>query len=307
MAEATEITKTMTGRSIQGLLGAWRWTREWPIVPAVIIIGLSVCAIFATWIAPYGPYTQDLYARNAPPTWQAGDWYAENPRVEGRYFFGADYVGRDVYSRIMHGSRITLMVSGIAAFLGMTVGSVLGMVAGYFGGLLDELIMRLVDAWLALPFILIAMVIAIVIGQSVTIMMGILALIAWSSFVRNVRAEVLSLKTRDYVSLAKVAGASTPRILVSHILPGVLNTMVVILTLRLGGLIMGEATLSFLGAGIPSPTPSWGVMISEGRDYISTAYWTALFPGLFILLLVMSFNFIGDWFRDRMDPRLRQL
>lgn len=307
MAEGMAAVTTVAQLSRQVIVGGWRLMRRWPVVPAVILVGISMMAILATWIAPQGPYDQDLSARNAPPAWQAGTWYEEHPKVQQRYLLGADHVGRDILSRIMHGARISLQVSGIAALAGMTIGSGLGLIAGYFGGLIDEFIMRLVDAWLSLPFILVAMVVAIVIGQSVAIMMGILALMAWSSFTRNVRAEVLSLKTRDYVSLAKISGASTPRILISHILPGVVNTMVVILALRLGGLIMGEATLSYLGAGIPSPIPSWGLMVSEGRDYVDTAYWTALFPGIFIFLLVMSWNFLGDWFRDYMDPRLRQL
>jgi peptide/nickel transport system permease protein len=304
MAEAVT---TAAQRSREVIVSGWRLMRRWPVVPAAILVGISMMAILATWVAPQGPYDQDLRARNAPPTWQAGSWYEEHPQVQQRYFLGADYVGRDVLSRIMHGARISLMISGIAAIAGMTIGSGLGLIAGYFGGLIDEVITRLVDIWLALPFILVAMVVAMVVGQSVAIMMGILAMMAWSGFVRNVRAEALSLKTRDYVALAKVSGASTLRILVSHMLPGVLNTMVVILALRLGSLIMGEATLSFLGAGIPSPTPSWGLMVSEGRAYVRTAYWTALFPGIFIFLLVMSWNFLGDWLRDYMDPRLRQL
>jgi len=307
MAEGMAAVTTVAQLSRQVVVGGWRLMRRWPVIPAVILVGIAMMAILATWIAPQGPYDQDLNARNAPPVWQAGTWYEEHPKVQRRYFLGADYVGRDLLSRIMYGARISLQVSGIAALAGMTIGSGLGLIAGYFGGLIDEFIMRLVDAWLSLPFILVAMVVAIVLGQSVAIMMGILALMAWSSFTRNVRAEVLSLKTRDYVSLAKISGASTPRILIAHILPGVVNTMVVILALRLGGLIMGEATLSFLGAGIPSPTPAWGLMVSEGKDYVDTAYWTSLFPGIFIFLLVMSWNFLGDWFRDYMDPRLRQL
>ncbi len=163
------------------------------------------------------------------------------------------------------------------------------------------------DIWLALPFLLVALVVVIVFGQSVITMMGVLAMVSWSLFVRNVRAEVLSLKTRDYVNLAKVSGASTPRILLKHILPGVMNTMVVIATLNVGGLILTEATLSFLGAGIPAPTPAWGLMISEGRDYLRTGWWMAVMPGAAIFLVVMSLNFMGDWLRDRLDPRLRQI
>lgn len=305
MAEAVVVARRPT--AIQVIVRGWRETRRWPILPGVVLLGLAVLATFAPIIAPYSPYEQDLYARNAPPSWASGTWYAERPRVEGRYFLGADYVGRDVLSRIIHGARISLMICAVSAVSGMIIGSALGLVAGYFGGWIDEVAMRVVDVWLALPFILLALVVAIILGTSVKTIMILLALMAWSTFVRNVRAEVLSLKTRDYVALARVAGASHTRIIIRHILPGVINTIVVILTLRLGGLIMGEATLSYLGAGIPSPTPAWGLMISEGRDYIATAYWTALYPGVFIFMLVMSLNFIGDWFRDRMDPRLRQL
>lgn len=261
----------------------------------------------ATWIAPYGPYDQELRARNAPPTWAAGDWYERNPKVEGRFFFGADYVGRDVLSRIIHGARVSMMISGIAILVGMTVGATIGLVAGYYGGWIDEIAMRLVDVWLSMPFILVAMVVTMVLGSKLPVIMGVLALMAWAVFVRNTRAEVLSLKTRDYVSLARVAGASNGRIIVRHIIPGVINTIVVLATLRVGQLIMAEATLSYLGAGIPSPIPAWGLMVAEGRDYVATAYWTSLFPGIFIFMLVMSLNFIGDWFRDKIDPRLTQL
>jgi peptide/nickel transport system permease protein len=189
----------------------------------------------------------------------------------------------------------------------MIMGSTMGLVAGYFGGLVEEVIMRLVDVWLSIPFILVAMVVVIVLGQSFPILVGLLAMLAWVPFVRNVRAEVLSLKTRDYVALARVAGASTIRIIIRHILPGVVNTIMVIATLRVGQLIMTESILSFLGAGIPPPTPSWGVNVNDGRHYINDAWWISFFPGVAILLVVMAFNFLGDWMRDRFDPRLRQL
>jgi peptide/nickel transport system permease protein len=268
-------------------------------------VGLSVIAAFAPWLAPYGPYDTDLLARNAPPSWYS-QWYEEHPNIPG-HPLGADYVGRDVMSRIFHGARISMMISLIAIVTGMTIGSVLGLVGGFYGGWVDELTTRLVDIWLSMPFILVAMVVTIVLGSSLGVIMGVLALLAWSVFVRNVRADVLTLKTRDYVALARVAGASDTRIIIRHIVPGTINTIVVLATLRVGQLIMAEATLSFLGAGIPSPIPAWGLMVSEGRDYISTAWWTALFPGVFIFLLAMSLNFIGDWFRDRIDPRLAQL
>ena len=183
----------------------------------------------------------------------------------------------------------------------------MGLVAGYFGGFVDEIIMRITDVWLGLPFILIAIVVVIALGQTMTILLMLLALLAWTAFVRNVRGEVLSLKTRDYVALAKVAGASTFRILIWHILPGVLNTIIVIATLRVGQLILTEAILSYLGAGIPPPTPAWGAMVADGRSFINDAWWISFFPGVAIFLIVMSLNFLGDWMRDRFDPRLRQL
>ena len=183
----------------------------------------------------------------------------------------------------------------------------LGLFAGYWSGWFDELIMRLVDFWLALPFLLVALVVAIVWGQSMPIMLGLLALLAWSPFVRNIRAEVLTLKELDYVSMARVAGAGGVRIMVRHLLPGVFNTVVVIATLQVGGLILAEASLSFLGVGIPPPTPAWGLMVAEGRQWLTTAWWISFFPGLAIFLVVMSLNFSGDWLRDKLDPRLRQV
>jgi peptide/nickel transport system permease protein len=189
----------------------------------------------------------------------------------------------------------------------------LGLVAGYYGGWVDELIMRLVDLWHALPFLLVALVVVVVshrgdwqVSQQ-WIVMGLLALLAWSGFVRNIRAETLILKETEYVMFARVSGASKARLIYRHLLPGVFNTAIVIATFATGNLILAEASLSFLGAGIPSPTPAWGLMIAEARDYVASAWWTSFFPGLAIFLVVMSLNFTGDWLRDRLDPRLREL
>ena len=167
--------------------------------------------------------------------------------------------------------------------------------------------MRLVDITQAIPYILVALVLIIVLGQSFPVLLGILALSTWSGFTRQVRAETLALRETDYVALAKVAGASSFRIMYRHILPGTANTVIVIATLRVGSLILLEATLSYLGAGLPPPTPAWGAMIADGRDYLATAWWVAFFPGVAIFLVVMALNFLGDWMRDRFDPRLRQL
>ena len=289
-----------------GVRGALSSARRWPLLPVCILVSLAVVAAFAPLIAPHDPSAGDPRARTAPPFWYS-DWYEQRPKVTTAYILGADHAGRDVLSRVIHGARISLLVAGVSLASGILVGTAAGLVSGYFGGLVDEIMMRLVDVWLALPFILIALVTAVVIGQSLTIVMGLLALLAWSAFPRNIRGEVLSLKERDYVALARVAGASDIRIMVQHILPGVFNTVLVIATLRVGQLILAEATLSFLGAGLPSPTPAWGLMIAEGRDYLATSWWIPLFPGLAIFSVVMSLNFLGDWLRDRLDPRLSQL
>lgn len=277
----------------------WRFLRTWPVLPIVLLGTVTVCAIFAPLIAPYDHVEQDLRSRNAPPAWFA--------KGNTKHLLGADQVGRDILSRTLYGARISMLVAGTALGSGVLVGTGLGLIAGYFGGIIDEVIMRIVDIWLALPFLLVALVVAVVLGQSLATITGLLALAAWSTFVRNVRAEVLSLKTRDYVAMAKVADASTLRILIRHILPGVMGTITVIATLRVGGLILTEASLSYLGAGLPSPTPAWGLMVAEGQKYLINAWWVALFPGMAIFVVVMSFNFLGDWMRDRFDPKLRQM
>jgi len=284
----------------------WYVLRRWPVVPIAILVAMLLAAVFAPLLSPTGPRDINLRGRAAPPFWNQ-EWYDDNPKNEQRYLLGADHVGRDVLTRMLYGARISLMVAIISLTAGVVVGSAVGLVAGYYGGFIDEFSMRTVDVWNALPFLLIAILAAVTFGQSVSIVMILLALIAWAGGVRNVRAEVLTLKTRDYIALARIAGASDFRIIMRHILPGVVNTIVVLATLRVGGLILAEASLSFLGAGIPAATPTWGNMISEGREWLSTAWWIAVFPGFAILLVVMSVNFFGDWLRDRWDPKLRQL
>ena len=229
--------------------------------------------------------------------------------VEGgmsKYILGTDPLGRDILSRLIEGARISLIIVTVVLSIGVTTGTVLGMVAGYLGGKIDEIIMRIVDFTFAVPFIMVALVIVIVLGQSLTIIILLLAFFSWPAFARQIRAEVLSLRERDYVLQAKISGASTGRILVKHIFPGVVNTVIVVATLRVGSLILAESILSFLGVGIPPPTPSWGTMTAEGRDFLLTDWWISFFPGLAIFLVVASMNFLGDWIRDFLDPRLRQ-
>ena len=278
-------------------LTLWYILRRWPILPVALLALLAIMGVGADWIAPNDPIDQSLPDRNARPLYQDGS----------PYFFGGDHVGRDVLSRVIHGARVSLSVMAVALSAGMLIGTGLGLFAGYAGGIVDEIITRIVDIWMGFPFLLLALVAAIIVGASFTVIMVLMILVAWVSFVRNVRADVLVLKESGYVALARISGASTVRILVRHIMPGTIGTITVIASLSVGNLILYEATLSFLGAGIPAPTPSWGNMVAEGRDYLQTAWWTSVIPGTALFLTVMSLNFFGDWLRDRLDPRLRQL
>ena len=273
--------------------------RRWPVIPGVILTTLALCAIFAPILAPHDPLFSVLRDRNTVPM-----WYDDG---SSEYIIGADPLGRDLLSRIVYGARVSLTLALGALVIGLTAGTVVGIVAGYGGGLIDEILMRLVDVSLAVPFILVALVVVIALGQSYTTMFAILAFSTWGAFARQVRGEVLQLKEMDYVALARVAGASPVRISIKHLMPGLANTLIVVATFRAGLIIMTESVLSFLGAGVPPPTPSWGVMVSAGRDYLATAWWVAFFPGMAILLTVLALNFLGDWLRDRLDPRLRQL
>ena len=273
--------------------------RRWPVVPVLIILVLASCAIFAPLIAPHSPTAAVIRERNTPPSWMEGG--------TSKHLLGADQQGRDVLSRVIYGARVSMVVAAIAVSASLVVGTTLGLLSGYFGGLADEAVMRLVDLSLAIPLILIALVLVIVFGQSFSLLLVILAATAWSGYARQVRAESLQLREMDYVLAARIAGASSIRIMFRHMLPGVVPTITVIASLQVGSLILVEAILSFLGAGIPPPTPSWGSRIADGRDYLATAWWIAIFPGVAIFFTVLAFNFIGDWLRDFMDPKLKQL
>ena len=268
-------------------------------MPMAIVVLLAVSAVFAPLIAPYDPTEGDLNRRNIPPMWDA--------EGTSTHVLGTDPLGRDILSRLVFGARISLLIAVIVLSFGAIGGTTLGLVAGYYGGQIDEVAMRFVDLTLAIPFILVALVVVIVLGQSLFVIIALLVVFSWSGFARHTRAETLQIKTMDYVAMANVAGSSTMRILYRHILPGVLNTIVVVTTLSIGGLILTESTLSFLGVGVPPPTPAWGLMVADGRTYITAAWWVAVFPGIAILITVLSMNFLGDWLRDRWDPRLRQV
>jgi len=282
----------------RAFLRPWRFVRRWPVIPVVVLTTLVVAGSFAPFIVPHDPYKGRVRDAFIPPVWAEGG--------SAKYILGTDHAGRDILSRIIQGARISLMVVSVSVAFGFVVGSSLGLAAAYAGGWWDEVIMRLVDVFYAIPYMMIALVVVVIFGQSMTIVLVLLALFSWAGFVRVVRAHTLTVKSMDFIALARVAGASHARILVQHIVPMVLSSAVVVATLNVGSLILLEATLSFIGAGIPAPNPAWGTMIAEGRNYITSFWWQAFFPGVAIFLVVMSLNFFGDWMRDRLDPRLRQ-
>ena len=270
-----------------------------PWVPIAIISVIVIMALFAPLLAPYSPIDQTLRDKLLPPAWVTGG--------SDKYLLGTDAFGRDILSRLIYGARISLLVAVLALTAGGGVGLAVGIVAGYLGGAVDSVLMRVVDAAFTFPAILFALLLAVTMGQGLVTLVIAFSLLLRSNFARVIRGEVLSLRHRDFVALARVRGCSAPRIMLTHILPNVLNTFMVLVTLNIGMVIIAEATLSFLGAGIPPPTPSWGLMISEGRGRIADAWWVALIPGIAITLMVLSVNLFGDWLRDRLDPRLRQL
>ena len=325
--------------------GIYRKFKRWPVIP-VFLLGLVVFAgLFAPLISPHDPEKGELRERNIPPAWSDGEKATKTvvermsinerttsvtlsdaqkidpaaqlgdqlevfvrPAGSTKFLLGTDHLGRDVLSRVIYGARISLLVSIVTLAVGGSIGVVMGLAAGWYGGVVDEILMRLVDIKLAIPLILIALVLVITLGQSLWIIVTVLCLFIWPRFARQVRGEVLQLKHMDYVSLAKVSGASTARILFIHIFPGTINTLIVVATLQVGIVILLESTLSFLGAGVPPPTPAWGSMVADGRDKLAGGvWWISTFPGIAIMLTVMSLNLFGDWLRDTLDPRLRQL
>jgi len=223
------------------------------------------------------------------------------------YPLGTDKVGRDILTRIMYGSRISIVVASISILIAGTIGTSLGIIAGYFGGWIDSLLMRTVDISMSIPIILLALVLVVALGASFGTIITVLVLLLWAYYARMARGLTLSVREQDYISRAVVVGASHFRIMRVHIFPNIFNSLVVLATLQVGFVIVVESTLSFLGAGIPKPTPAWGLMVADGRELIVSHWWVAFFPGFAILLVVMSMNLLGDWLRDKLDPHQRQL
>ena len=262
---------------------------------ALLLIGGS--AVLAPQLAPWDPGKQMLLKRLRPPMWQERG-LREHP-------LGTDHLGRDILSRILYGGRISLGVGLTAVTLSALIGVSFGLVAGFFGGRADALIMRIVDVFLAIPYILLAMGVVFALGPSLLNVILVMAVTRWVQFARVVRADVLSIREREFVSGARARGNRSGRLLLRHVLPNALTPIIVVATLELAFMIIYESALSFLGLGVQPPTPTWGWMLADGRNYVATAWWLATFPGLAIMLTVLAVNLLGDWLRDTLDPRLK--
>jgi peptide/nickel transport system permease protein len=279
-----------------------RWfsgRQQLPLFPAIVLAALVFAALFAPYLAAHDPLEGDIMLRSRPPVWmERGTW---------DYPLGTDRFGRDVLSRVIYGTRISLAVSLIAIGVAGSVGTMVGLISGYRGGGVDAVLMRLTDIGLSLPTILIAVVLVAVSEPSFRNVILVIALLLWPRFARQVRGETLAIKEQDFVAFAVVAGRSSAWIISRHIFPNVVPTLLVVCTLQVGYVILLEGSLSFLGVGVPPPSPAWGLMIADGRGFLATAWWISLFPGLAMLFTVLAVNLLGDWLRDRLDPKLRQL
>lgn len=273
--------------------------RGMPWIAILIVVLAILVALFADLLVLHDPEAVDPINSLLPPV------FFDGGQID--FPLGTDRLGRDILSRIMLGTRVSLSIAAMALAFGGIVGVVLGMIAGYSGGLIDILIMRLADSFLAFPSVLIALVLAVTVGARMELVGLVLGLVLWARFARLIRGEVLTWKERDFVALARVSGAGGGYIMLRHLLPNVANSLVVLATLQVGWAIVVEASLTFLGAGVPPPTPTWGGMVAEGLDFIESAWWISLMPGIAILVVVFAFNVLGDWLRDKLDPQLRSV
>ena len=289
--------------SIQSVRAGLRTVREIPLLAVVIISALCILAIFADVIAPHNP---TLPVENVDPAFFAPPMWSEGG--SSRVILGTDFQGRDVFSRLIHGSRVSIIVGLVGTLAAAAIGTVMGVLSGYLGRWVDAVIMRITDAWLALPSLIFAIFLATLVGPSMWNIVVILGAVFWTRYARVIRGEVLSLREREYVKLAEVAGATKYRVMVRHIVPNVMNTTIVLASLTIGVVIIAEASLSFLGVGVPPPAPAWGSMLAEARPTLLTGrWWLTVFPGLAIMLVVLATQIMGDWLRVKLDPQLRNL
>ena len=293
MAATTPNVLKARSASLWRLTGRMRQARL-PWLSIIVLLLILVCAAFAELIAPHDPLQINVLDRHMPP----GE--------SSSHLLGTDSLGRDILSRLIHGARTTVIISFVSLLAGAVVGTILGLISGYFGGWIDAVIMRCVDAALGFPTILLAMIIVVFLGTGTINIILAVTLTFWARFARMARGDVLSVKVQDFVTLARITGVSTPVIICRHIFPNVVNTLTVISSLLVGQIILLEAALSFLGLGLPPGAPAWGIMVAEGRDILLEVWWLSLFPGLAITIVVLAFNFFGDWLRDTLDPKLRQ-
>jgi peptide/nickel transport system permease protein len=298
-ASTTAAPSQSVGIPLAARLAAFR-TEGLPVFPILILLVLVFTACFAEFIAPHNPEVGSLSQRFKPPAWVAGGSTA--------HLLGTDHIGRDVLSRLIFGARVSMIVGFTAVIFAGVIGTALGILSGFFGGWVDQVIMRITDTWLALPALTFAIFLAAIVGPSEWNIVIILGAVYWTRYARVIRGEVLSLKERDFVRLAIVAGCSKAKIMRRHLLPNVLNSAIVLATLMLGVVIVTEAALSFLGVGVPPPKPAWGLMLADGKKGLMAGYWwLTVFPGVCIVLMVLSANLLGDWLRVKLDPQLRQL
>jgi peptide/nickel transport system permease protein len=294
----------VNGNPATRLTLASRWVAfradDIPLLPIAILALLILVALFADVIAPWDPEVGSLGDRFRPPAWQAG--------ASDKHLLGTDHLGRDVLSRLVFGARVSMIVGLTVVLVAGVLGTALGVLSGYLGGWVDQAVMRVTDAWLALPTLIFAIFLAVIVGPSEMNLVVILGAVYWTRYARVIRGEVLSVKERDFVRLAIVAGCSKWTIMRRHILPNVLNTALALGTLMLGVVIVTEAALSFLGVGVPPPKPAWGRMLADGKNgLLAGHWWLTVLPGSCIMMMVLSANLLGDWLRVKLDPQLRQL
>ncbi len=287
----------------QGAVKSRARKRRWRVPPLIalclaFLLVLTLAAIFAPFLTAQDPLKQALAIRNRPPAWVAGGSTA--------HLFGTDNLGYDIFSRVLYGARISLGIGAVATLIGALIGTLAGLIAGFFRGPAEWLIMLLVDAQLATPFLVIAIAVIAAFGKGLPILIGLAGISGWMLFARACRSTVLSLREREFVSAARALGATEGRILFRHVLPNIWSVILVIVTIDLRRIILFEATLSFLGLGVQPPQPSWGSMIDKGREYLDTAWWISVFPGTALMLTVLAVSLVGDWLRDELDSTLRK-
>ncbi|HLF04523.1 MAG TPA: ABC transporter permease [Dehalococcoidia bacterium] len=310
MATVTNVATTAARTGWLGQLRTRSRRLKLPWISVSIVATLCVFAAFAQWLAPHDPLEINMIDSKMAPAVTASVQELlgkEAPLYDWNHPLGTDVLGRDMLSRLIYGARTSVLISLVALGTGMVAGTVLGLMAGYRGGWVDALIMRAADAALGFPTILVAMIIFVVAGQGIWSIVLAVMLTVWARFARMIRGDVLGIKELDFITLARIAGVSAPVIIARHVFPNIVNTLMVITSLQIGQVILLEASLSFLGLGLPPGHPAWGIMVSEGKAVITDVWWLSLLPGISITVVVLAFNFFGDWLRDTLDPKLRRI